>query len=95
LRVDVFHVSLEMLERERYCILPLEMLCHVSPYLLPQKYCSQFELVEHDVMRKLLPKVTGGGFYDNEAQALNCKRQIWVPKNLHVLLGCSSDFRAT
>lgn len=43
--------------------LPLELECHVSPYLLPDKHSNQYELVEQDVIRKLLPNVTDG-FYD-------------------------------
>jgi hypothetical protein len=50
--------------------LPLELECHVSPYLLPEKHSSQYELVEQDVIRKLLPNVTDG-FYDDERQALS------------------------
>jgi hypothetical protein len=74
-------ISTEVLER--YCLLQLEMLCHdVSPYLLPDKYCSQFD---HDVIRKLLPKVTGG-FHDDEARALNCKKRDLVPTKLHACI---------
>ncbi|OEL14510.1 hypothetical protein BAE44_0024471 [Dichanthelium oligosanthes] len=59
--------------------LPIELECHVSPYLLPEKHSNQLELVEQDVVRKLLLKVTDG-FYDDERQTLHCKRQIWCPQ---------------
>ncbi|RLN36185.1 hypothetical protein C2845_PM03G02970 [Panicum miliaceum] len=60
--------------------LPLKLMYHVSPYFSPEKHSNQFELVEQDDVRKLLPKVTDG-FYDDQRQALNCKRQIWCPQN--------------
>ncbi|WVZ98185.1 hypothetical protein U9M48_043654 [Paspalum notatum var. saurae] len=62
--------------------LPLKLECHVSPYLLPEKHSNQFELVEHDAIRKVLPKVTDG-FYEDETerQALHYKRQIWCPQS--------------
>jgi len=60
--------------------LPIEFEYHVSPYLLPEKHSNQFEMVEQDVIWKLLPKVTDG-FYDDELQALHCKRPIWCPQN--------------
>ncbi|CAD6334071.1 unnamed protein product [Miscanthus lutarioriparius] len=59
---------------------PLELQCHVSPYLLPEKHSSQYELVEQDVIRKLLPNVTDG-FYDDERQVLSYQRQIWSPQS--------------
>ena len=59
---------------------PLELECHVSPYLLPEKHSSQYELVEQDVIRKLLPNVTDG-FYDDERQVLSYQRQIWSPQS--------------
>ncbi|CAN6337888.1 unnamed protein product [Urochloa humidicola] len=60
--------------------IPIELECHVSPHLLPEKHSNQFERVEQDVIRKLLPKVTDG-FYDDERQDLHYKRQIWCPQS--------------
>ncbi|KAJ1262547.1 hypothetical protein BS78_09G116800 [Paspalum vaginatum] len=62
--------------------LPLELECHVSSYLLPEKHSNQFELVEHDAVSKVLPKVSDG-FYEDETerQALHYKRQIWCPQS--------------
>ena len=59
---------------------PLELECHVSHYLLPEKHSSQYELVEQDVVKKLLPNVTDG-FYDDERQPLSYQRQIWSPQS--------------
>ncbi|PUZ71508.1 hypothetical protein GQ55_2G318800 [Panicum hallii var. hallii] len=58
--------------------LPLKLVCHVSPYL-PEKHSNQFELVEQDDARKLLPKVTEG-FYDGRHPVIS-KRQIWCPQS--------------
>ncbi|OEL30995.1 hypothetical protein BAE44_0007986 [Dichanthelium oligosanthes] len=61
--------------------LPLALVCHVSPYSLPEKHSSQFEPVDQDDIRRLLPKVTDG-FYDCREQAVtDCKRQIWCPQS--------------
>jgi hypothetical protein len=61
--------------------LPLELECHVSPYLLPEKHSSQYELVEQDVIRKLLPNVTDGFYDDDDRQPLSYQRQIWSPQS--------------
>ncbi|CAL4907722.1 unnamed protein product [Urochloa decumbens] len=63
--------------------LPIQLEYHVSPYLLPEKHSDQFELVEQDVIWKLLPKVTNG-FYDDERNHeadMPTKRQIWCPRS--------------
>ncbi|CAN6351300.1 unnamed protein product [Urochloa humidicola] len=63
--------------------LPIQFEYHVSPYLLPEKHSDQFELVEQDIIWKLLPKVTNG-FYDdkrNHEADLPTKRQIWCPRS--------------
>ncbi|CAN6328558.1 unnamed protein product [Urochloa humidicola] len=60
--------------------IPIELECHVSRYLLPEKHSNQFERVEQDDIRNLLPKVTDG-FYDDERQDLHYKRQIWCPQS--------------
>jgi hypothetical protein len=46
---------------------------------LPEKHSNQFELVEQDDARKLLPKVTDG-FYDGRHPVIS-KRQIWCPQS--------------
>ncbi|KAJ1262545.1 hypothetical protein BS78_09G116600 [Paspalum vaginatum] len=62
--------------------LPLELLCHASPCLSPEKYSSRFDLAEHDAIGKMLPEVTDG-FYGDATQALSAdyKRQIWCPQS--------------
>ncbi|KAK8457977.1 hypothetical protein SEVIR_3G279750v4 [Setaria viridis] len=60
--------------------LPIELECHVSPYLLPEKHSSQLERLEQGVFRKLLPEVRDG-FYDDGRQAVDYKRQIWFPQS--------------
>ncbi|CAL4893117.1 unnamed protein product [Urochloa decumbens] len=62
---------------------PIQLEYHVSPYLLPEKHSDQFEMVEQDVIWKLLPKVTNG-FYDDERNHeadLPTQRQIWCPRS--------------
>ncbi|KAG2644536.1 uncharacterized protein LOC120683719 [Panicum virgatum] len=60
---------------------PLKLVYRVSPYFLPEKHSNQFELVEQDDARKLLPTVTDG-FYDGRGQpAVTCGRQIWCPQS--------------
>ncbi|OQU78192.1 hypothetical protein SORBI_3009G174866 [Sorghum bicolor] len=60
--------------------LPLELECHVSPYILPEKHSSQYELAQ-DVIRKLLPNVTDGFYDDEDRQPLSYQRQIWSPQS--------------
>ena len=60
--------------------IPLKLGYRVAPYFLPEKHSNQFELVEQDAVRKLLPKVTDG-FYDGRGQPVTCKREIWCPQS--------------
>ncbi|KAL6902072.1 hypothetical protein ACP4OV_004948 [Aristida adscensionis] len=57
---------------------PLLFMCTVSPYFFPDKYSSQYELVEDNGIRELLPKVEDG-FLDHQRQALECSREVWCP----------------
>jgi hypothetical protein len=75
---------------------PLKLVCHVSPYLLPEKHSSQFLQVEQNViLETMLPKIEGG-FYDDQRQApVECKKGDLVPSKRNVLLSCSRDYTAT
>ncbi|KAL6902071.1 hypothetical protein ACP4OV_004947 [Aristida adscensionis] len=61
--------------------LPHELVCHVSPYLLPEKHSSQYVQVEHNVITELLPKVTDGLIDNHHRQAHEYKMQMWCPKS--------------
>lgn len=54
--------------------MPLKLMGHVAPGLVPERYSHQYQLIEVETLQKLLPAVTDQG-------AVACKGDWWCPRS--------------